>query len=101
MCSTIQSISRVCGVPTRTIGRFEVPGGRIGREPLGDENVPPQASCRAVDFLARRACITIDVDVSQLPARFPMTQIRCHTVDDHSRSATPATSTTASVSALP
>ena len=34
MCSAIQSSAASVLSPTRTIRTFEVPGGRIGREPL-------------------------------------------------------------------
>ena len=42
-----------------------------GSRAVGDyENVEPKTPRHAVDFLAHRARITIDVNVSQLPARF-------------------------------
>jgi hypothetical protein len=68
----------------------------MGREPLETmKNIEPQQSRHAVDLLPHRARITIDVDVSQLPVRFRLNRIPLWA--DHSRLATPAASTTASV----
>ncbi|HEX3471985.1 MAG TPA: hypothetical protein VHT28_12460 [Silvibacterium sp.] len=47
---------------------FGAPGGRIGREPF--ENFDLETRRHAVDLLAHRAGITIDVNVSQFSARF-------------------------------
>ena len=50
---------------------FDMPGGRIGREPLGDhENIKLEVCRHGVDLVTDRARITIDVNVSQLSARF-------------------------------
>ena len=45
MCSAIQSSAASALSPTRTIFAFEVPGGRIGREPL--ETTKTSSSRRA------------------------------------------------------
>jgi hypothetical protein len=71
MCSVIQSLAALALSPTRTMLTFAAPRGRIGRELIGDnENIEPKARCHAINFLADRACVTIDIDVSQLSARF-------------------------------
>ncbi len=64
-------ISRVCIIADQH--HFHVRGARRPdwSRAIGDnENIEPQASRYAVDFLAHRARITVDIDVSQLPVRF-------------------------------
>jgi hypothetical protein len=70
MRSAIQSSAASALSPTRTMLTFDVPGGRIGREPLETtRTLSPKARCHAVDLVAHWACITIDIDVGQLSAR--------------------------------
>ena len=104
MCSAIQSSSALS--PTRTMLTFDAPGGRIGREPLETtKTLTLRRAANAVDLLAHRTRISIDVNVSQVSAWFlpsprsgaPEPPCLAH----HRQSATPAASTTACVPALP
>ena len=65
MRAAIQSSAASAVSPTRTMLTFDIPAGRIGREPLETTNTLTLKACRhAVDLLSHRARITIDVNVS-------------------------------------
>ena len=90
MCSAIQSSAASALSPTRTI--THVRGAERpdrSRAVKDDQNIEAQARRHAVDLLPHRACITIDVDISQFLTQWLST------------SATPAASTIVSASDLP
>ena len=71
-----------------------------------NEDIELKARRYAVDFLPHRARITVDVDLSQLPARFrlnPMDRVSepLRVIAYQRQLATPVASTTASGPALP
>ena len=72
-------VGRVCAIADQdhsyVRGIWRPDGARAVRD---HENIKPKACRHAVDFLPHRARITVDVDLSQLPARFrlnPMERI--------------------------
>jgi len=78
ICSAIQLSAASVPSPTRTMLTFVMRGDRIGREPLLYENIDVKTRCDAVNLLAYRARISIDVNFSQFwPRSLLNSRISC------------------------
>jgi hypothetical protein len=108
MCSTIQVVGCVCAIADQDHSHIRCTWRPDWSRPVGDdENIEPKARRHAIDLLPHRARITIDVDVSQLPACFRLRpqiwfiRTGCHAMADHNEWRLPEFRPPASVFPLP